>query len=39
VIFESARISTRLLLADLGLAQASEPLSPPQLAPIDFEIV
>ena len=39
VIFESARISTRLLLADLGLAQTSEPLSPPQLAPIDFEIV
>ena len=39
VIFESARISTGLLLADLGLAQTSEPLSSPQLTSTNFEIV
>jgi phytoene desaturase len=35
VIFESARISTRLLLADLGIAPSPEP--EPQLAPLNLE--
>jgi phytoene desaturase len=35
VIFESARISSRLLLADLGIAPAAEP--EPQLAPFNLE--
>jgi phytoene desaturase len=37
VIFESARISTRLLLADLGHAPAAEPASAPTLAPLNLE--
>lgn len=37
VIFESARISTRLLLADLGFA--IRPLSVPQLAPLRFRTI
>ena len=39
VIFESARISTRLLLADLGLAKSSGTFLTPQLAPLKFEPV
>jgi phytoene desaturase len=39
VIFESARISTRLLLADLNLAQTSEPLPAARLSPLDVETV
>ena len=38
VIFESARISTRLLLADLGLATASADTSAPQLASMNLEV-
>jgi phytoene desaturase len=37
VIFESARISTRLLLADLGLEQASQLASAPQGGPMNLE--
>ena len=37
VIFESARISTRLLLADLGLASSLEPTPAPQLVPMNLE--
>jgi phytoene desaturase len=37
VIFQSARISTRLLLADLGLAPADETIPEPQLAPLNLE--
>jgi phytoene desaturase len=37
VIFESARISTRLLLADLGLAPALDVQLTPQLNPLDLE--
>jgi phytoene desaturase len=37
VIFESARISTRLLLADLGLASSPEPTPALQLAPMNLE--
>ncbi len=37
VIFQSARISTRLLLSDLGLAPAAEPAPEPQLAPLNLE--
>ncbi len=37
VIFQSARISTRLLLADLGLAPAAESSPEPQLAPLNLE--
>ena len=37
VIFESARISTRLLLADLNFAKVKEPLSAPGLAPLNVE--
>lgn len=37
VIFESARISTRLLLADLGIAPANPPPLEPSLAPLDLE--
>jgi phytoene desaturase len=40
VIFESARISSRLVLADLGLApDADEPSPAPQLAPLNLEPV
>jgi phytoene desaturase len=39
VIFESARISTRLLLADLGFAQSSESFPAPQLSPLKFGTV
>jgi phytoene desaturase len=39
VIFESARISSRLLLADLGLASAAESEPAPQLAPLNLEPV
>jgi phytoene desaturase len=37
VIFESARISTRLLLADLGLVSAAEPAAAPQFEPMSLE--
>jgi phytoene desaturase len=37
VIFESARISTRLLLADLGIAPSTEPAVAPNLAPMNLE--
>lgn len=37
VIFESARISTRLLLEDLGVAPATAPATAPQLAPMKLE--
>jgi phytoene desaturase len=37
VIFESARISARLLLADLGLATAVDPMPRPPLEPMDLE--
>ena len=37
VIFESARISTRLLLADLGIAPAIDDARAPQLAPLILE--
>lgn len=37
VIFESARISTRLLLDDLGQLPASEPAAAPRLAPLNLE--
>jgi phytoene desaturase len=39
VIFESARISTRLLLSDLGVQPSSELVPAPQLAPMDLEPV
>jgi phytoene desaturase len=39
VIFESARISTRLLLGDLGVEHSREPLSAPQLAAMNLEPV
>ena len=39
VIFESARISTRLLLGDLGVAHSREPLPAPQLAGMNLEPV
>jgi phytoene desaturase len=39
VIFESARISTRLLLGDLGVAHSREPLSAPRLAGMNLEPV
>ncbi|MDQ3622895.1 MAG: hypothetical protein M3463_10460, partial [Verrucomicrobiota bacterium] len=37
VIFESARVSTRLLLADLGVAPANDVALAPQLAPLNLE--
>ena len=37
VIFESARISTRLLLGDLGIAPATSRASAPQLASLNLE--
>lgn len=37
VIFESARIATRLLLADLGFEPAADPPAAPQLAPLNLE--
>ena len=37
VIFESARISSRLLLADLGIAPATSLAPDPQLAPLNME--
>ena len=37
VIFESARISTRLLLSDLGLTSSLEPTPAPQFAPMNLE--
>jgi len=37
VIFESARISTRLLLVDLGVGLANEFVSAPQLTPMNLE--
>jgi len=37
VIFESARISTRLLLVDLGVGHANEFVSAPQLTPMNLE--
>ena len=37
VIFESARISTRLLLADLGVAPAGARAAGPELAPMKWE--
>ena len=37
VIFESARISTRLLLVDLGVGHANELVSAPQLTPMNLE--
>ncbi len=37
VIFESARISARLLLADLGLAAAAQPAPQRQLSPMNLE--
>jgi phytoene desaturase len=39
VIFESARISTRLLLGDLGVAHSREPLPAPRLAGMNLEPV
>ena len=39
VIFESARISARLLLADLGLPTAVDALPPQPLAPMNLEPV
>jgi phytoene desaturase len=39
VIFESARISTRLLLGDLGVQHSSEHDPAPQLAPMNLEPV
>ena len=39
VIFESARISSRLLLADLGLAVAAEPAPLRELSPMNLEPV
>jgi phytoene desaturase len=39
VIFESARISTRLLLGDLGVEHSREPLSAPRLAGMNLEPV
>jgi phytoene desaturase len=39
VIFESARISTRLLLTDLGLAQTAECVPTPQLRAMNLEPV
>ena len=38
VIFESARISTRLLLADLGVAPTTDALRVSQLAPLNLEL-
>jgi phytoene desaturase len=37
VIFESARISTRLLLVDLGVGHSNELVSAPQLTPMNLE--
>lgn len=37
VIFESARISTRLLLVDLGVGHSSDLVSAPQLNPMNLE--
>jgi phytoene desaturase len=37
VIFQSARISTRLLLADLGIELATSPASSPKLSPLNLE--
>jgi phytoene desaturase len=37
VIFESARISTRLLHSDLGIAPSTEPAVAPNLAPMNLE--
>lgn len=37
VIFESARISARLLLADLGHEPSGDPATAPQLAPLNLE--
>ena len=37
VIFESARISTRLLLVDLGVDHSNELVSAPQLTPMNLE--
>jgi phytoene desaturase len=39
VIFESARISTRLLLSDLGVQYSGESALAPQLAPMDLQPV
>lgn len=39
VIFESARISTRLLLADLGIQPAAAAVPSPQLASLNLEAV
>ena len=39
VIFESARISTRLLLQDLGIAPGRAPSSPAKFEPVDLEPV
>jgi phytoene desaturase len=39
VIFESARISTRLLLGDLGVQQAYEPVPAPEHSPNNLETV
>jgi phytoene desaturase len=39
VIFESARISTRLLLGDLGVEHSREPFPSPQLAGMNLEPV
>jgi len=39
VIFESARISTRLLLADLGFAKSSDTFLVPQLSPLKLGAV
>ena len=38
VIFESARISTRLLLTDLGVAPTTDALRVSQLAPLNLEL-
>ncbi len=38
VIFESARISSRLLLADLGLAPSPETTETPHFAPMNLEV-
>ena len=38
VIFESARISSRLLLAELGIAPSAETTATPHLAPMNLEV-